>query len=186
VFFGGTPDKIEFLNFSIGHSILHVGYLGAMFSIEQLTTKHTQRFRKIRLASLKDSPEAFKSTYYDMMLLPDEIWEQQLDNLTTFVAVDKLKDIGIVRCALDWNESNAAQLYSLWVNVEHRGFGVASALINAVLEWARVRGVERVILNVVENNQRALSFYHKNGFNLTGKFEPIKDGLTELQMASWL
>lgn len=159
-----------------------------MFSIEQLTTEHSQRFRKIRLASLKDSPGAFKSTYLEMLLLPDKIWEQQLANLTTFVAVEKRNDIGIVRCAIDSNESNAAYVYSLWVQIEHRGCGVANALIEAVLKWARAKCMEKVILNVVENNQPAISFYHKKGFELTGKSEPIKgdDGLTELQMVVWL
>ncbi|GJM27473.1 MAG: N-acetyltransferase [Cyclobacteriaceae bacterium] len=156
-----------------------------MLSIEQLTTKHTHRFRTIRLASLKDSPEAFKSTYFEMMLLPDEVWKQQLANLATFVAVENHQDVGVIRCAEDRENPNAAHLYSLWVSVDYRGLGVAEELIGAVLKWARAKGLEKVILNVVESNRPAISLYRKVGFGFTGGSKLIsgRQDLKELQMA---
>lgn len=156
-----------------------------MFSIETLSSKQVRRFREIRLASLKDSPEAFKSTYSEMTLLPDQVWEQQLGNLPTFVAVDNGVDIGVVRCAVDWDEPTAAHLYSLWVVRRHRGLGVGKALIKAVLEWAKTKGLAQVRLNVVKNNRTALSLYKELGFKFTGRTEQIdgRKGLQELQMA---
>ena len=155
-----------------------------MFSIEALSSKEIQRFRNSRGASLRDSPEAFKSTYNEMSLLPDTIWEEQLKNLPTFVALYDQKDVGVVRCAIDWDHPNAAHLYSLWVDPDYHGVGVGGLLVDTVIDWAKANRSKSVYLNVVEDNKAAISLYRKMGFKFTGVSQLIKgrNNLKELQM----
>jgi ribosomal protein S18 acetylase RimI-like enzyme len=56
----------------------------------------------------------------------------------------------------------------MWVDPADRGSGLAAALVGAVVGWARGRGAERVILNVVDANVRASRLYERCGFRPTG------------------
>jgi len=61
---------------------------------------------------------------------------------------------------------------------------VTDALLDAVIEWARPRG-ERLLLEVHEQNDRAIRYYQRRGFRLTGVRVPYPLDRTadELQMA---
>ena len=50
------------------------------------------------------------------------------------------------------------------VAVEWRGRGIGSALLAACVEWARVAGVHKVMLEVWPHNDAALALYRKHGF----------------------
>lgn len=47
---------------------------------------------------------------------------------------------------------------------DHRGHGVGTALIEAMLEWAPAHGVARVALGSWSNNPRAAELYRRCGF----------------------
>jgi RimJ/RimL family protein N-acetyltransferase len=64
--------------------------------------------------------------------------------------------------------SHIAEL-GLSVAAEYRGKGVGAELIEAVKDWARAFGVEKLCLNVVPHNTRAIRFYEKAGFELEGR-----------------
>ena len=50
------------------------------------------------------------------------------------------------------------------VRSEHRVRGLGRRLVEHVLDWAREQGMLRVTLLVDRDNQSALNFYHKLGF----------------------
>jgi len=50
------------------------------------------------------------------------------------------------------------------VAAEHRGRGIGSALMREAFEWARDRGVEKVLLSVYPHNTAAIALYRKFGF----------------------
>lgn len=50
------------------------------------------------------------------------------------------------------------------VDSEHRGRGLGSCLVEHVLNWAREQGMTRVTLLADRDNQVALDFYSKLGF----------------------
>ena len=56
----------------------------------------------------------------------------------------------------------------MWVSPEVRGQGVGEALIDAVVEWARVSGARRVLLDVGDHNQPAIALYARKGFEPNG------------------
>lgn len=62
------------------------------------------------------------------------------------------------------DERGTVELISMWVAPFGRGQGVADALVEAVVEWARGRGAARVGLLVYETNGRAAALYRRHGF----------------------
>ena len=51
----------------------------------------------------------------------------------------------------------------------YRGMGVGTRLMEYALRWARAKkGVEKVVLGVFSDNQRALRLYEKFGFEVEG------------------
>ena len=54
----------------------------------------------------------------------------------------------------------------LIVSPEYRGKGIGEALINGVVEKAREEGRDRVELDVEADNEKAIGFYKKKGFEV--------------------
>lgn len=65
--------------------------------IERLDSDQWQRFRQIRMTSLRESPDAFGSTYAEAQARNEASWKQQLEEIATFVAVCDGIDVGVVR-----------------------------------------------------------------------------------------
>jgi diamine N-acetyltransferase len=63
----------------------------------------------------------------------------------------------------------ALELHRLYVDTETKGAGVAQALMEDALAWARARGAEALYLSVWENNLRAQAFYRRYGFGHVGE-----------------
>lgn len=80
---------------------------------------------------------------------------------SSFVAKDdKGKIIGFVHMYIDGE--GMQNLGAIYVLPEHQGKGVASALMQKLLEWADQK--KPVKLGVVKYNERAKAFYRKWGF----------------------
>ena len=50
----------------------------------------------------------------------------------------------------------------------YRSIGVGSALMDYCIEWARNKGLEKIILEVFSSNVRAINLYKKFGFIIEG------------------
>ena len=57
----------------------------------------------------------------------------------------------------------------MWVAPEIRRTGVAAALVELVIEWARTNGVSRLLLDVADENAPAIALYDRKGFKLNGE-----------------
>ena len=55
------------------------------------------------------------------------------------------------------------------VAADYRGKGVGTELMEAAKDWARTFRVEKLCLNVVPENTRAIRFYERIGFELEGR-----------------
>lgn len=64
---------------------------------------------------------------------------------------------------LDIGEGRLA-LRKMFVGSAHRGKGVAPALLEAALGWARERGVREILLGTTDKYHAAHRFYDKHGF----------------------
>ena len=60
-------------------------------------------------------------------------------------------------------------LVGMWVATQARGSGVGDGLVAAVLQEARDRGLDRVVLHVAVDNAPAIGLYVRHGFAPTGR-----------------
>jgi GNAT superfamily N-acetyltransferase len=157
-----------------------------MLEIQRLHINETDRLKKIRLRSLKDSPDAFGSTYQEVAAFPEGRWRSQLQTLPTFVAVLDGVDSGIVRSAPHAEQATTAYLLSMWVAPHGRGQGIGAALIDAVINWAKTEGYQRLILDMGDSNDFAIALYTRKGFKptgATGHLPPPRAHMLEHEMA---
>lgn len=155
-------------------------------TMERLASGDGERLRAIRLRALRDSPDAFGTTFEEAAAQPPENWELQLEHLATFVATINGRDVGLVRGTPHEQRGDAGYLISMWVAPEARRQGVGSALIDVLVDWAKSQGWDRLLVDVGERNMPALALYARKGFGPTGEIgalPPPRDHLREAQLA---
>lgn len=154
--------------------------------IERLGPQDWRAYRDLRLAALIDSPRAFWTTYASAAALTGGQWRDRL-GWPTFRAALPLATgaspvdpppsppappapAGLVAL---WRSPEAPDgeisLVQMWVATWARGRGVAHALVDAAVRLAREDGWERMTLEVAEENERAVRFYARVGFEPTGR-----------------
>ncbi|MFJ4918784.1 GNAT family N-acetyltransferase [Streptomyces sp. NPDC088725] len=69
-----------------------------------------------------------------------------------------------------------AELYALYVRPEHLSTGVGRSLLGELASRATDDGCRRMVLWVVERNERARRFYGRAGFTADGAAEPYEVG----------
>ena len=137
--------------------------------IERLKTEDWKRLKKLRLAALNDSPDAFGSTLDVASRYSDSDWKNSIRNLATFVAVQDGVDQGLIRCEPDRDNSSSAFLISMWIAPPARRSGLAEKLLQACVEWARSEGCEQLVLDVADDNVSAIKLYSKLLFEPNGE-----------------
>ncbi len=74
-----------------------------------------------------------------------------------------------------------AHIFLLYVMPEYRRQGIGSALMRQAEDWARARGDRQIGLQVFQNNQPAVSLYHKLGYQTQSLLmaKPLRPQSTE-------
>jgi GNAT superfamily N-acetyltransferase len=159
-----------------------------VFAVRRIQPLEGRRLRAIRLAALADAPGDATTTLARAEQRPDDHWEEAaLANASgalqaTFFAEptaasvghdpDQVEPIGLIGAYA--NESGIVNLVGLWSAPGYRDVGVASALLDAVADWARTIRADRLRLWVVERNEFARAFYLHEGFEVTGVTIPYE------------
>ena len=87
-----------------------------------------------------------------------------------FLAVEDADGARIGACwtfegpADDGGDGPVLFLYDIHVAPERRGRGVGSAILAALADGARARGLRRIVLHVFEHNSGAIRLYERLGF----------------------
>ena len=119
-------------------------------------------FRELRLRALREASYAFGSRYDDWAEAPETSWRDRLANVPlNLVARMDGELVGMASGVVE--DEDGAELISMWVDPAARGSGVAAALIEAVVEWARSAG-RATYLMVRSENGRAIAAYARAGF----------------------
>lgn len=134
----------------------------------------------MRLASLREAPYAFGSTYEAEVGAGEESWRKRLVDRTRFVADVDGRVVGTVGVG-PGELSGSAALTALWVDPGFRRHGVGHALVEAVFEWSRSQGFSEVLLWVTEVNHQAATLYESHGFVRTGKVMEVRSNEPALE-----
>lgn len=141
-----------------------------MVKIELMDPTGWERVRDVRLRALLDTPDAFGGLHSAEVDREPAMWRDRLANQSaaTYLAVVDGQDAGLVTVADYEGKPGAAGLFSMWAAPEVRGSGAAAGLIEAGIAWVRAGNFERLLLDVGDNNPRAIAFYARFGFEPNG------------------
>jgi RimJ/RimL family protein N-acetyltransferase len=150
-------------------------------------------YREFRLRALAEAPYAFSDSLAAARSRPESFWVDRVAQTSAgvtsvlFVAVEPSTDrwLGMTGCYLEVRDPPDAMVVSVWVDPVARGQGLAGRLVLAARDWARERGVRRLMLWVVATNEPARRVYEAAGFVYTGTKHPLPSdpSLDELEMA---
>ena len=141
-----------------------------MFDIHRIRPHEGLQFRDIRLRALADAPRAFGTTLAEAQAQTDAYWQQRAESSavsdTRFLAIASAGDewVGVAGGMFDYDNSEVAEIISVWVDPEHRRSGMAAALVETVADWAGDRGAKQLHLWVTETNEPARRLYRRLGF----------------------
>jgi GNAT superfamily N-acetyltransferase len=81
--------------------------------------------------------------------------------------------VGMATVRLEPDAGGRAHLVGMWVDPGYRGHGVAMALLDHAVGWARERGAGEMVLWVADHNTAARRLYERAGFVATGDRQPL-------------
>jgi ribosomal protein S18 acetylase RimI-like enzyme len=158
-------------------------------TVRMLAAHEWPLYRALRLRALGDAPAAFGSTLAEEAARTDADWAWRL-NLGASSGRDRplVAELGGTAAGLAWAKADAADpalvnLFQMWVAPEARGHGVAAALLDAALAWARARDARAMQLGVVCGNEGALRLYERAGFYPVGEPEPQRPGSSRMEQS---
>ena len=162
------------------------GAMTATVAVRRLGVADWRELRDVRLRALLDSPRAFYSTYEDAVGHEPARWQNWLEPpKAVFLAEVDGRPAGMIAAipAGDMEQvPDAVMMVGMWVDPVARGNGVAEALTDALIGWARRTGRPRMVLWVYDVNPRAAAFYRRYGFEPTGRTEVFGDDPRKAQL----
>jgi ribosomal protein S18 acetylase RimI-like enzyme len=141
-------------------------------TVRALGGEDWQAFREVRLAALRESPEAFASSYEDEVGYDEELWRLRLARSERLLACADDEPVGIASLG-QAEEDGVAELFGMWVSPGRRGSGVAWQLTHAAALHARAAGRRALKLWVSTDNGRAVAFFSSYGFRPTDQRRPM-------------
>lgn len=139
------------------------------YIIRRLNIGEVDLYRQVRLESLKESPEAFASTYEAALDRSEASWSSQADasasgrDRATFIVFAD-QPIGMAALYRDDACPSEGELIQVWLSPDHRGQALATELMDTLFHWAASNDFESIRAEVTPMNDRALRFYEKYGF----------------------
>lgn len=80
-------------------------------------------------------------------------------------------DCGALGLPVEKPELGALELYRLYVSNDQKGSGLAKGFMEIAIDWAKSQGAPALYLGVFNQNDRAISFYRKFGFEIIGAYQ---------------
>ncbi|MBX6358259.1 MAG: GNAT family N-acetyltransferase [Micromonosporaceae bacterium] len=163
-------------------------------TVRRVTVAEAARIRALRLEMLADSPLAFLETLAQAAARPHADFRQRIaqcatgDQRAQFVADVDNRLVGHAGGRVRPEDPASTLLFAVYVTRSCRGTGVLDQLVDEVASWSRAAGRNRLVLEVMEGNDRAIRAYRRLGFTPTGERNPYPGvpGLFELVMAKQL
>jgi ribosomal protein S18 acetylase RimI-like enzyme len=139
--------------------------------INRLAASDAHRYRDLMLEAYRQASDAFTSTAEERVGEPLSWWENRISNTNglseSFGAFVEESMVGAV--ALEYSAKpktrHSALVIGMYVKSNHRGHGIARALMQAAIAAATSRpSIQILRLTVTQGNQPAASLYESLGF----------------------
>src|SRR4051794_4156033 len=139
--------------------------------IIEIKSHQIEQYKTFLAYGLINDEENFRITPNDDLNAPFPT-KDKVDNFTLGAYVDNIL-VGIVSFARDGADREKLRhkgvLFRMYVSKDFRGQGIATKLIEVLVERVRtVSDIEQINLTVISNNESAKKLYEKFGFVLFG------------------
>lgn len=139
-----------------------------------LTEDEWFRLRDVRLTALRESPEAFLSSYEVELTYREDEWRAEFSRGEWAIMVRQGQAVGLL--GVTWKVDTPSEeryLEYMWVSPEFRRSGVASSLIRTILGRLCSSGIVPVSLWIITGNEPARRLYEQFGFVSTSEIQSI-------------
>jgi len=140
------------------------------YTIRRLGPEDANAYRALRLEALERAPMAFGDSVEEAKERPFQIWHDDLSGERAYFGGfdgDRLVAMANFLQETARKVRHRGSLLGVYVAPEARGSGLAAALVETILDYARGR-VKQVHLGVGAYNHGARKIYKKAGFELIG------------------
>lgn len=107
-------------------------------------------------------------SYMMEMMYSTSSLEKQMNEEGQYYLLAKDGDeyIGYLSYEMNYDEEPFIKIQKIYVLSSAQGKGIGTLLIDEVLKTAKANKADRIKLNVNRDNNRAINFYKRNGFNI--------------------
>lgn len=150
--------------------------------INLISMANIESYKSLRLTSLKDSPDAFGSTYEREFGFTRDEWESRISpdkstvHLLPLIVEYNGGYAGLAFGVVHKQEPNSTHIYQMWVSPDCRGKGIGQALLKRIRSWAEELRLNTLLLSVTTTNLAAVNLYKSFGFVAVGETEPLREG----------
>jgi len=136
------------------------------FSYTKLTSEHADTWQMLRLEEARDFPMGFLVTEAETIATSVESCREILDFGTLRGVFDDAKLVGFCGFRRERHERTlySAEIGPFFVTKDYQGAGAAQVLMQGIVKEARDSGIEQLELFVDTENDRAIAFYERQGF----------------------
>ncbi len=141
-------------------------------------------YRQIRLAALREEPQAFARPLGEEKKYAIPKWRERAENDYTLLAFENNRPIGVISAYVSEEEGERiAHIISVFVLRQFRGRGIGKELFGATLEKIKQDpDIKKVVLSVNKEQVPAVRMYRQFGFQITGeKPQLLGDGREHLE-----
>nr|AVY91634.1 N-alpha-acetyltransferase 50 [Saccharum hybrid cultivar SP80-3280] len=126
-------------------------------SLDGVRDKNVMQLNKLNTALF---PVRYNEKYYQ-----DAIASKDFSKLAYYSDIC----VGAIACRLEKKEGGAVRVYimTLGVLAPYRGLGIGTKLLNHVFDLSAKQNISEIYLHVQTNNDDAIAFYKKFGFEIT-------------------
>lgn len=146
--------------------------------VRRLTGEDAADYWQLRLEALKNSPEAFGTSYEEAIQRENPIERVKnsfkVKGNYTFGAYEEDKLIGMVTLLKESGSKmkHRANIFAMYVSPPGRRKGVGKALMEQAIRQAKeTNEIEKINLSVVSSNESAKNLYLQMGFKVFGTEE---------------
>lgn len=141
-------------------------------SVRRLGGSEWRTLRDLRRRAVDESPRSFLVHPDRERPDVDDDWRTYLRSGIWLVA-ETGGDVAGMLCVVVDPESGDRYVEAMWVAPDRRGLRVGARLLDAATAVARAAGREKLLLWVLDGNDRAREFYLRQGFSPTGRKQPL-------------
>jgi len=138
-------------------------------TIAVLGTEDWQRYRDVRLAALKESPNSFTASFDEEADLDEDYWRERMTRSLRFLAERDATPYGVVSLGRDEDDPTVGEVFGLYVTPDARNTGLSWRLVQAAADRAKDDGMRQIHYWVGTENARAIAFAANFGFRPAGE-----------------